>query len=1421
MNNINSNNLVQYFGNNSFQCLKFIRTLVKNINNSRNIPSIVDKKEKNIGFSICLDSFKGLFNNPDELVINSQKKYFIRYFLNVYNSLTNQLYGNTYRSPLLPVKINENDSIELINANKLFVYILAKDPKNDKIVTQIILVETSNDEVILQEKCLGWTLLNLIEKDEKLDAQKNIDLKSMPIYRGTPRELIFKSTLLQYGPSAVMNYYSFQYKPLENIKFLLPNYIILDYNEALPGLSLRSLPQIPKMNENLKTVDFFIAYIKNIEIFIDPNLEESIIQFGKEYKFKKYAVKDDQTNKVFIKERKIKCGIHNTWKFINSNGLQNSITLRKRVQNKLESNGVLMVENFFADRLSCCALILELEYILTVPISGPQKEENLSLIIGYHIFVPEKINLDYREKLSMITGPGVTIYGEKMWSPQNFNDKDIKISYLLSQNNMLKFTESEIPPVQQNVENQIPNTIFNPNNQVALNGMDISKEQLQKLEYEKKINYLENQLRKEKENAEREKDRERLKNKQMQMENENIKKKLIHPPTKIEKPVEKKMTEEETIEFQQFIEFKKRKDTFQKQLEEQEQKLKEIQHVRFGEYETITKNISSRDKATLIRQGVLDLAVEEPVDSYIDLSLDKELSQHGLATIFNFQFLSFKPSNTYYKDLRNVPELVQFSFDIFNEKKITPICSIRRPEGVEKSNYYHFNNPLILKRYNTNVSSTLLNDSKDEIIIDYKFDPSLDNSIDFRDFVKYLLTRRLVIKIKDVQKCLNVGFIKIPLKDLVAKGKDKIQLTKEYTIFDDDFMPRGVIQLLITVSKINTIRPYEYKSDLFRNIKTRDGYNALGKKKKVKVEQMDLSKLKTQNLNLQNYTRDNFNSPDINNIEENNNLNDPNLMNEMNRSHPRLLKIDKELEKKLRVMKYFDNKNKMSNQNKNPMGGTNYSNFSMGGNVLKEENRLKEVRQKQSNEQKFLDTLYACEQIREHNRGEILSKVSEESHKNVYNISLILGQPVYFNYSIFNESETEEFYHISIEKIKNRNNSLSDRYKNRNEQIISVITNPTEWAALVENEKLIKPNSYNTISNDLYITIRPGEIIPIIIRLLSFIENPNREDYSLSISKRNGKPLYFLNINIIRVFPIYDHIFHYYLPIDNNKDQKAILQNPFKKVFSKTTKILNNIVTSDNSYKIELDADTHNFIFDTRQENYIFKKEFTIFIYSPDNPNRLYLTWKVKLMWEEVIQIEGTLGKKIESILKIIYDKESAKENGIPGNNMTVQLFTDHPEAIIFPIGYDTPFTIFIDKQAITKFALYPKSKIGNLALINCVNTINRQLYKSWLIRYDVNNPEIDETEKIICSVGNQITINYNFMNCCGKSTVFQIYSSDEDIMEIIDKEIFIEADKEKDIKLLIHECGTIGRKEVLLFISDNEEYYKTLLFLIDFHENN
>ncbi len=65
-------------------------------------------------------------------------------------------------------------------------------------------------------------------------------------------------------------------------------------------------------------------------------------------------------------------------------------------------------------------------------------------------------------------------------------------------------------------------------------------------------------------------------------------------------------------------------------------------------------------------------------------------------------------------------------------------------------------------------------------------------------------------------------------------------------------------------------------------------------------------------------------------------------------------------------------------------------------------------------------------------------------------------------------------------------------------------------------------------------------------------------------------------------------------------------------------------------------------------------------------------------------------------------------------------------------------------------------------------------------------------------------------------------YSADDEIMEVIDRVNSFNIGETKQIKLLIHERGTICREEVLLFISDNnDEYCKTLLFIINCRENN
>ena len=1411
------NNLIQYFGNNTFNALKFIRNLSKNINNSKNVLNAIDTSDKIEGYSIGIYSLTGLVNNPKELIISSSKKYYLRYFINIYNELNHQFYGNTYRSPLFPIEIKKDNKIELLVKNPFFFYVLSQEPKYENLIVQIILVEANQDDIILKEKCQGWAQLRLIKKNENQESKKNERIIA-ELNKGTPRDLILSnSKKLNYLPNGIIEYIPYKYPKLELIKFLFPLNIILAYNEPLPGLLQRYLPENPNLNEKLKPVEFYTAFLKNIILEINPDLEEHIIEFGKKYRFNKYNIEENELNKIAIKERRIKCGMHNTWKFINSNGLQNSITLTKISKTTLQSNGVLMIDKFFSDHLSCSAVIMELEYVITIPINGPQKEDNLNLILGYHIYVPEKINEgNYsREKLLMFTGPGSTIYGEKMWYSEKKEDRNIRISYILSQNSNLNYiNQVEISEEDKKRINATQNALVDQNNQMILKGVQQNNSNETNSYYKNKVEDLTKQLDKEREEVENYK--LKMRNREAIWNNAGIstskdinnniewdKTQTINinniPVIEPKPKEEKKIKKEETAEYKEFIKFKERKEVYIKELEEKIEILKDIQKPKVSEYEMPVKNITQRDKSYLIKKGIMDLVLKEPVESYIDKALEEELCKDGLATNFTFQFMSFKPSRAYYSDLRNVPQKIQFSLDFFNENKLrTPVCNIVRPEETKSNNHYYFNNPLILKKENIDMNSALLNDTKPEVILEVRYDPSLDTSINFRDFVKYLINKRLIVQIKDVQKGFNVGVIKIPLNDLIEKGKEKIQKEKEYEIYDDNFNIRGYIQVLIAASKYKTLRPYNYNMDKFYNINSQEGYNTLSKKKKVKAEQIDINKLTSQNKTLYNLTMNSLKN-------QNNNNQDNNSIKDTNQNRLRKLRIEPEIEKKIRVMRYFNMKN--NNMINNKMSNTNYS---LGNKIQQEEKKLNDLKQKQASDEQFFNTLKTCEQIREFNRTEILSKVSQESHKNTYNITLISGQPVYFNYSVFNDSSLDELCHISIDKVT-YNKKDNNNFNIKKNKIVDVISTPIEWRTIVEKEKLKKPNSYEAISDQLDMIIKPGETIPLVIKLLSYIENREEENYGVTIHKKNGQPLYYLSINIKRVFPIYDHIFHYYFPLDNSQ-KKVILRNPFGHI--KTMKMLNNVLITDKNITLGLDEDTHDFYFMIEQE----QGDFVIFFYSDEERTKLYLTWKFEIDWLETDIRKVIRGKKESSTLNISNNPEINKEASYAGSNITLQLFTNYPDVIIFPHDSRNPFTVKPNTTEVKKYMIYSRRDEENSAIINCVNVYTRNIYKSWLIKYEIDWPHIDESETVECIIGNKNEFTYRYKNPMSKFMVLTFYSGNEDIFEVFDRVVTFNGEESKDIKFQIHDKGIQGKEEVLLFVSDdNEDFCRTILFKIIF----
>ena len=756
--------------------------------------------------------------------------------------------------------------------------------------------------------------------------------------------------------------------------------------------------------------------------------------------------------------------------------------------------------------------------------------------------------------------------------------------------------------------------------------------------------------------------------------------------------------------------------------------------------------------------------------------------------------MSFKPSKLFYKQLSNIPKKIQFKTNFFNQRNLqTQICNITLPENSNNDNLYYFGSPLILTKENLGLNTISNDDSQKEIKLSITYDPSVDKSIDFRDFVKYLATRYLVVEIIDVEKQFLVGIFKIPLNDLLRKEKEKVYLTKEFPIYDDDFILKGYIQMLLQNIKINTMNQFSYNRSLYRKIDSRSNKDNLKKKKKVYASKINVNNYK----NIVDFRQS---EPEIN----------QNYMK---------FKTDAEMKQKIQVSRFF---NATGMQRGMEGGNTIFNNQFYKASM--EELKLKELQKKQILDEK----LYQTKVIREQLKPSILSRVTQDVFKSEFQISLIQGQPLYFNYSVFNDSDSEELYHIIIDKVNNinDNNNLYDKYSNNTNinqtkeiykegNIVSVVYNPEEWARIVNIERLDFPSDYSIFSQDLYFPIQPNEKIPILIKLLSLRESRNEDEYNLNIYKRDGRPHFLLNIKIKSIFPIYDHIFHYHLPC--NTSQKVILVNPFKSSQKKTMEILNYYDRTDINVNLAQEENKEfSFNFNTNEEGFIHK--FILFLYSDEFKNNLYLTWKFEIHCHELITLNGNLGKKSINTLYINYIENNQISANSLDNKLVLQLYTDRPEVIQFPKGYEIPFDLVQNSTAESKYILYPKNKNRNSAMINCVNINKRELYKSWLFQFTSGNPTISSSQNIDCYVGNQTNIKYECVNPIDKWVMLKFESSDDNLMYVVDNVMPFNGKETKYINIIIPSQITKRKYEVLLFISDeNEEYSKTILFLINF----
>ena len=1381
--------LIGYQGSSIRNLKKFLRKIEKNQRNTINILDTIDKQRNSVGMCLKLWEFQDLKKEKKETEISDEQlqnskeiinvldnsKFYIRYFLNMYNIKTQKMYGNTYQSPYFEVKLEGDNEIKLLDPKPFYAYFLSPDPANDAVIVQFVITETdleskSNIKSQVSER---WTLIPLNRVKE--DKQK--ERPELYIYKGSPRSLLYNdytTVSLNSKKEGVLICTYTEMPELNEINFLLPDYIILSEGEVLPGLTNCVIGPEPDF-ENI--VKFETIYIKNIIISISPRLEKRIIEFANKYREKKYNIKinSDDYNKhdnVYIKERKLKCGVHNTWCFINTNGLENSVTLTKK-DNTLNYQGILTVDHFFVEE-ALCGFILELDYIVTIPIITNQKEEYLTLPIGYSIFIPEFFDdSDQFKRTNFITGQTETVYGEKLWYSPDVSDRIIELVFTMSKNPELIRENYQSIELEENKEllRQAKESYINQSN-LMIKGGENEEQKLKILELEEKIKLLQEKTR-----QDEEKQKEML-NKQKELMQQGQKEiiKYIPKPAPEEPKVQK--VEDELSEDKK-KELNKNIDLFQS-FEKLDKNLDEYRNNSQIIYDEKLKNLElEQDFYSMTSLGEKYLALPEIQESIIEYNLHKELESNNFGNLLNFQFLSFKPSKLFYKNINNIPRKIKFITNFFNKRNLTTcVCDIALPESTSKENLYYFGSPLILTKENSGLNSLSQNNdnngsntNSDKVIkLEIKYDPSVDKSLDFRDFVKFMSAKYLVVEIIDVEKCFNIGLFKIPLNDLLRKGKDKVYLTKEFPIYDDDFVLKGYIQMLLENLEFNTMNNFSYNRNMYRKIEAKSNLNNLKKKKKV---------LATK-INLKNYRNIN----DISKEREQ----DENLMK---------FKTDLEIKKKIQVTRFL-----------NTMEGNNFNQ-----NMINEL-KLREMKQKQILEEQLTQTKI----IREEMKPTILSRVTHEVYRSEFNISLIQGQPLYFNYKIFNDSDKEELFNIVIDKVnKPKDETGKELNIDKKDNVVSVVNDPEEWLRILNLEKLDDtPPAYNIFSSDLYFSMQPNEHIPILIKLLSYHENFGDDEYNLYINKKDGRTHFLLNIKIHNIFPIYDHIFHYHLPCNTYQD--IILVNPFKSSQKKTMEILNYYQSTDIQVNLAQEKDNKEFVFkfNTNEEGFIH--EFLLFLYSDEFKNNLYLTWKFQIYCHENISIDGSLGKKNICPLYINY----IEKNKIPMNNLdnklVLQLHTDRTESIQFGEGYNTPFDLIQNSTAESKFILYPKNKNRNNALINCVNVNTRELYKSWLIQFSCANAVVSDEKNIDCYVGSQTNIKYECTNPIDKWVLLKFESSDDNLMYVVDNVVPFNGKEEKYINIIIPRQIYKRKFDAFLFISDeHEEYSKTIVFHINF----
>ncbi len=288
---------------------------------------------------------------------------------------------------------------------------------------------------------------------------------------------------------------------------------------------------------------------------------------------------------------------------------------------------------------------------------------------------------------------------------------------------------------------------------------------------------------------------------------------------------------------------------------------------------SLSNNIPNNEITSLVNQGIIQLPnqnennkkshydkneYEKSNESLLEFIYDKYKNHKNFGDIFQIHFISFKPNilkinNETYK---KIPDNIFFKFSFWDfEEFISETCTINKP--IQTKNNIKQNIPLFIYKTNADLYKNL-NDKEMKINITY--DPSVDENIDYKKYLNYLILKDLFVQIFDSEKNMNFGYFKLPLKKFLRDG-DRTSIFENFwldVIDNKTFEKKGEIEINIKSDEIKTnsifninennlkFKDFNTKNqfELFQDKKNYVNNNLRTKKKKiVSVAPMKYNKL--------------------------------------------------------------------------------------------------------------------------------------------------------------------------------------------------------------------------------------------------------------------------------------------------------------------------------------------------------------------------------------------------------------------------------------------------------------------------------------------------------------------------------------------------------------------------------------------------